>query len=143
MGLEGDCLQQRLALGLLDGRDPPLPVGLAHHRVGDPLAQLFRLPLGRVPGELAARTGLTTGPTTRLIDRLEQAGYMRRVPDANDRRKVLVEPVGRPADLDRMLAPRQKGGEILLGYTPEQREVLFDYFDRTATAFQETVEEIE
>jgi len=27
------------------------------------------------PGELAARTGLTTGPTTRLIDRLAKDGY--------------------------------------------------------------------
>ncbi|MGI5144551.1 MarR family transcriptional regulator [Streptomyces sp. CA-106110] len=29
-------------------------------------------------GELATRTGLTTGATTRLIDRLERAGYARR-----------------------------------------------------------------
>ncbi|WP_328402254.1 MarR family transcriptional regulator [Nocardia sp. NBC_00403] len=33
------------------------------------------------PGELGARTGLTTGPTTRLIDRLEHAGYVRRSAD--------------------------------------------------------------
>ncbi|WP_308403782.1 MarR family transcriptional regulator [Streptomyces rhizoryzae] len=48
-------------------------------------------------GELTARTGLTTGPTTRLIDRLEQAGHVRRVPAPDDRRKVIVEPVGCPA----------------------------------------------
>ncbi|MFC6700765.1 MarR family winged helix-turn-helix transcriptional regulator [Streptomyces thermocoprophilus] len=57
------------------------------------------------PGELGTRTGLTTGPTTRLVDRLERAGYVRRTPDPEDRRKVIVEPVGKPADLDLVMAP--------------------------------------
>jgi hypothetical protein len=42
-------------------------------------------------GQLAARTGLTTGATTRLIDRPERAGFVRRVADPADRRKVIVE----------------------------------------------------
>ncbi|WP_246267363.1 MarR family winged helix-turn-helix transcriptional regulator [Nonomuraea typhae] len=95
------------------------------------------------PGELGARTGLTTGPTTRLIDRLEHAGYVRRAPAPDDRRKVLVEPIGRPAQLDEVLAPaREKIGEILSGYTPEQRGVLFDYFRRAGAAYQEAVEDL-
>jgi DNA-binding MarR family transcriptional regulator len=44
-------------------------------------------------GRLAELTGLTTGSATRMVDRLEQAGFVRRVPDAADRRRVLVEPV--------------------------------------------------
>nr|WP_236715062.1 MarR family transcriptional regulator [Nonomuraea pusilla] len=93
------------------------------------------------PGELGARTGLTTGPTTRLIDRLEQAGYVRRVPASDDRRKVIVEPVGKPAGLDQVMAPaRQKVGEILAGYSPEQLDVLFDYFDRAARAYEEAAD---
>ncbi|MFF0542471.1 MarR family winged helix-turn-helix transcriptional regulator [Nocardia thailandica] len=95
------------------------------------------------PGELGARTGLTTGPATRLVDRLEQAGYVRRVPDSGDRRKVIVEPVARPADLDEVLAPARRGiGETIAGYTPAQRELLFDYFARAADAFQRAAEEI-
>ncbi|MFF4550059.1 MarR family winged helix-turn-helix transcriptional regulator [Streptomyces sp. NPDC001406] len=95
------------------------------------------------PGELGTRTGLTTGPTTRLIDRLEQAGYVRRVPSPDDRRKVIVEPVGKPADLDRVMAPaRQKIGEILGDYSPEQLDVLFDYFTRAATAYQAAAEQL-
>ncbi|MER6301298.1 MarR family transcriptional regulator [Kitasatospora sp. NPDC001539] len=95
------------------------------------------------PGELGARTGLTTGPTTRLIDRLEAAGYVRRTPSPDDRRKVIVEPVGRPAALDEAMAPaRQRIGELLAGYSPEQREVLFDYFARAADAYQAAVEEL-
>src|SRR4029079_14082402 len=32
-------------------------------------------------GKLADLTGLTSGAVTRVIDRLEQSGYVRRVPD--------------------------------------------------------------
>ncbi|MEF9886909.1 MarR family transcriptional regulator [Streptomyces sp. P9-A4] len=95
------------------------------------------------PGELGTRTGLTTGPTTRLIDRLEQAGYVRRAPDPGDRRKVIVEPIGKPADLDRVMTPaRQRIGQLLRGYSPEQLEVLFDYFARAADAYQEAAEQL-
>ncbi|KJY30326.1 MarR family transcriptional regulator [Streptomyces sp. NRRL S-495] len=95
------------------------------------------------PGELSARTGLTTGPTTRLIDRLEQAGYVRRAPDPGDRRKVIVEPLGGPADLDRVMDPaRRRIGEILGGYSPEQLETLFDYFARAAEAYRESAEQL-
>jgi DNA-binding MarR family transcriptional regulator len=47
---------------------------------------------GRITaGRLAAESGLTTGAVTAVVDRLERAGYVRRVPDPSDRRKVLVE----------------------------------------------------
>lgn len=42
-------------------------------------------------GKLSDLMGLTTGAVTRVIDRLEQAGYVRRVPDPADRRRVIVE----------------------------------------------------
>ena len=56
------------------------------------------MPVGRV-GEL---TALTTGATTRLVDRLEQAGFVRRLPDPADRRRVIVE-----AAADRATAVQQ------------------------------------
>src|SRR5262245_11552551 len=46
---------------------------------------------GATAGELAAESGLTTGAVTAVIDRLERAGYARRVRDEKDRRKVNVE----------------------------------------------------
>ena len=46
---------------------------------------------GMTAGELASASGLTTGAVTAVIDRLEQAGYLRRVRDEADRRKVNVE----------------------------------------------------
>ena len=42
-------------------------------------------------GRLAEATGLTTGAVTTVLDRLEQAGYARRVRDTDDRRRVYVE----------------------------------------------------
>lgn len=43
-------------------------------------------------GQLAQLTGLTTGAVTSVIDRLEQAGYVVRDKDPNDRRRVVVKP---------------------------------------------------
>lgn len=46
---------------------------------------------GLSAGELAAQSGLTAGAVTGVIDRLERAGFARRVPDPRDRRRVEVE----------------------------------------------------
>ncbi|SNX63120.1 DNA-binding MarR family transcriptional regulator [Streptomyces sp. TLI_55] len=44
-------------------------------------------------GRIAELTGLTTGSATRLVDRLERAGYVVRERDVVDRRRVLVTTV--------------------------------------------------
>lgn len=46
---------------------------------------------GLSAGQLAAAAGLTSGAVTGVVDRLERAGYARRVPDPSDRRRVTVE----------------------------------------------------
>jgi DNA-binding MarR family transcriptional regulator len=46
---------------------------------------------GLTAGALAAEAGLTTGAVTGVVDRLERAGYARRVRDAKDRRRVKIE----------------------------------------------------
>jgi DNA-binding MarR family transcriptional regulator len=54
-------------------------------------------------GRIAELTGLTTGSATRLVDRLERAGYVVRERDATDRRRVLVATVPeKAAELGRM-----------------------------------------
>ncbi|WP_435582455.1 MarR family winged helix-turn-helix transcriptional regulator [Amycolatopsis thermoflava] len=95
-------------------------------------------------GKLSTRTGLTTGATTRLIDRLERAGYVRRTADPADRRKVVVEPVPDAlAGVDAIVGPaRRHIAEVIAQYTPEQQEVLFDYFARAAPAYRAASEEI-
>src|SRR5204863_5276286 len=72
------------------------------------------LEAGSVPaGEIGERTGLTTGAVTRMVDRLERAGYVRREPDPTDRRRVIVSPVaGRVATIapvDGGMAPEWAG----------------------------------
>jgi DNA-binding MarR family transcriptional regulator len=43
------------------------------------------------PGQLAGLTGLTTGAITGIVDRLEDAGFVRRKRDPKDRRRVIIE----------------------------------------------------
>jgi DNA-binding MarR family transcriptional regulator len=42
-------------------------------------------------GDLARATHLTTGAVTAVVDRLEDVGFVRRVRDTDDRRRVLIE----------------------------------------------------
>ena len=94
-------------------------------------------------GELAERTGLTTGATTRLIDRLERAGHVRLVVDPSDRRRVHVEPVPGSLDLDHTVGPaRRLVGEVFAGFDQQQLATLFEYFTRAAPAFRKAAEEI-
>ena len=48
-------------------------------------------PYRRPAGDLAKRSGITSGAMTNRLDRLEALGLVRRVADPNDRRTVLVE----------------------------------------------------
>jgi DNA-binding MarR family transcriptional regulator len=96
-------------------------------------------------GDLAQSTGLTSGAATRMIDRLEAAGFVRRVHDTTDRRRVHVEvAVGRQAEIDAVLDPgRRRLGELFLSYTDDQIGVLFDYFERATPVLLAVAEEIQ
>jgi DNA-binding MarR family transcriptional regulator len=85
---------------------------------------------GPVPaGRLAEATGLTTGAITTVLDRLEQAGFARRVPDPSDRRRVLVEvtPKVREGSGDYFAAHIAHGEVLYRRYTEEQLELLRDF----------------
>jgi DNA-binding MarR family transcriptional regulator len=62
----------------------------AEHRVLSALAQ-GGPPHRSTPGRLAKRMELSSGAMTNRLDRLEQAGLIRRLPDPDDRRGVVVE----------------------------------------------------
>jgi DNA-binding MarR family transcriptional regulator len=87
---------------------------------------------GRISaGALAEETGLTSGAITAVIDRLERAGYVRRVPDPEDRRRVLVE-LTEPARAIawELFAPlAELVGELLAGYDEEQLTMLIEFQD--------------
>lgn len=48
-------------------------------------------PFQRSAGWLAKRTDLSSGAMTNRLDRLEKAGLIRRLPDPDDRRGVIIE----------------------------------------------------
>ncbi|HEY4570227.1 MAG TPA: MarR family transcriptional regulator [Kribbella sp.] len=94
-------------------------------------------------GQLARWTGLSTGATTRMIDRLEERGHVRRGYDPADRRKVVVELGKPPKTVDRAVAgARRRIGAVIGEYAEAEQEILFRYFAAAATAYQESTEEL-
>jgi DNA-binding MarR family transcriptional regulator len=65
-----------------------LGLHITDHKCLDLIYRFGAMPAGR----LAELTGLTTGAVTGIIDRLEEAGYVRRTNDPEDRRRTIVEP---------------------------------------------------
>jgi DNA-binding MarR family transcriptional regulator len=53
--------------------------------------KLAGAPYTSTPGKLAEKQGLSSGAMTNRLDRLEQAGLIRRRPDPDDRRSLQVE----------------------------------------------------
>src|SRR5436305_12554075 len=72
-------------------------------------------------GELATAARLTTGAITSVVDRLERSGYVRRVADAADRRRVLIEPTPEVYEATRelMRVMAEEGGPMVERYTDE------------------------
>ena len=87
------------------------------------------------PGRLAELTGLKTGTVTGVLDRLENAGFVRRDRDPGDRRKVIVslnqEEIA--ARVDPHYAGQAQGMiEVLRRYDDEQLEVITDFLAAVA-----------
>src|SRR5262245_29404087 len=81
-------------------------------------------------GELAERTGLTTGAITGVIDRLEEAGFARRAKDPGDRRRVIIEPCRQ--QMERVIGPLfesmwQASAELCARYTTEELALIHDF----------------
>jgi DNA-binding MarR family transcriptional regulator len=60
---------------------------LAHF---EPMSVIDRIPGCRVY-DIASELGITTGGTSKLVDRIEASGYCRRLPNPDDRRSSLLE----------------------------------------------------
>lgn len=89
-------------------------------------------------GKLAEVMGLTTGAVTRVIDRLEQAGYVRRTTDPADRRRVVIEVVPeRVATIESLLESLERAASAEVGrYTAEQLELINGFLSRMAEVTQ-------
>src|SRR5688572_13239361 len=92
-------------------------------------------------GRLATHTGLTTGATTAVIDRLERSGFARRVRNAQDRRCVLVEAMPeRLQEIERLYQPLAVAvARLNEEYGDRQLAVVVDYLSRAVTLAAEHV----
>jgi DNA-binding MarR family transcriptional regulator len=82
-------------------------------------------------GQLAEATALSSAATTALVDRLEQKGFVRRVRDDVDRRRVLVEvteaAIERGGELYGPLV--EDGGSLLGRFTEAELTLIRSYLD--------------
>lgn len=97
------------------------------------------------PTELARYTGLTTGSTTTLLDRLEKKGIIKRKPNPKDRRGVLIE-----IDEDyakgskELVAGIQKSHhELIASYTDDELRVIVDFLSRFTKNIVEHTKKLE
>ena len=88
-------------------------------------------------GQLAARTGLSSGAMTAAIDRLERAGYVRRRRDPDDRRVVMIEPTEHAQTLDRFyMGHLELSQRLYRELTADQMELILR-FTRAGREFNE------
>jgi DNA-binding MarR family transcriptional regulator len=80
-------------------------------------------------GRIAQLTGLSTGAVTGVIDRLERAGFVRRVRDTQDRRKVLVEilPMDEEKYAPLFMSALDAVEQVLEKFSPAERDVVERY----------------
>jgi DNA-binding MarR family transcriptional regulator len=90
------------------------------------LSALTRKEQPRSAGKLAEIAELTSGAMTNRLDRLGEAGLVRRLPDPGDRRGVLVEltPKGKRAYRDASGAEAAKEALIASALTKREKEQL-------------------
>jgi DNA-binding MarR family transcriptional regulator len=96
-------------------------------------------PYQRSAGMLANDMRLSTGAMTNRLDRMEQAGLVRRLPDPNDRRGTLVEPTeaGHAAWDKTAGTQARREAVIAAALTPAERTQLHDLLRKLMRAFPE------
>jgi DNA-binding MarR family transcriptional regulator len=96
-------------------------------------------PYRRSAGDLARIADLSSGAMTNRLDRLEEAGLVRRVADPDDRRGVLVELTGQGGKLWAEAIGTQAEKETLLASALTKRELtqLNDLLRRVMITFEE------
>lgn len=84
------------------------------------------------PSELSKHTGLTSGATTAMLDRLEDAGLIERRPNPNDRRGTLIAAAELSAEkaTSWFESARKAQDELISSYSAEELEIISDIFER-------------
>jgi DNA-binding MarR family transcriptional regulator len=108
-----------------------LGLHITDHKSLDLIRHYGAMPAGR----LAELTGLTTGAVTGTIDRLEEAGYVRRANDPKDRRRTIVEPTGNKKlerKIEAIFIPlHERMHKLLSSYSDSELAFLLDVLTKT------------
>jgi DNA-binding MarR family transcriptional regulator len=92
-------------------------------------------------GQLAEESGLSTGAVTFLLDRLEEAGMVKRRRDTDDRRRIWVELVpSAQKRLDRMQQPIvEEMRAVSQRFKEEELAIVRDFMREAKEVFQRQV----
>jgi DNA-binding MarR family transcriptional regulator len=95
-------------------------------------------PYRRSAGQLARRIELSSGAMTNRLDRMEEAGLIRRLPDPNDRRGVQVEltDAGRRAWDDTISVQAAKEALVAEALNVKEKRQLNDLLRRLMLEFE-------
>lgn len=95
-------------------------------------------------GRLAADAGLTSGAATAAIDRLVEKGYVRRVADPEDRRRVLIEKTAKlEAMAGRFYGPlAERSVPMIAGYSVAEVEAIIRFLRQGTEMVEQRVAEL-
>ena len=91
------------------------------------------------PTELAKYTGLSSGATTAMLDRLEKGGFIERRPNPDDRRGTLIVLAKSGAEkVAPWFAPVGKAQDALISnYSEKELELISGFFERYAKIWEQ------
>jgi len=91
------------------------------------------------PTELARYTGLSSGATTAMLDRLERSGLIERRPNPRDRRGTLVVIVEDTANRVAPFFASARGAQdaLVASYSEQELQLLCDFFIKSVAMWEE------
>src|SRR5215831_21381377 len=97
------------------------------------------------PSQLAKLTGLSTGSTTAMIDRLEKRGLIERCPNPEDRRgAIVVLTNGAAKKFPPLFESMAKAMEALVSsYSEKELDTLSDFFRKVTLLWKEEREQLQ
>ena len=96
-------------------------------------------------GEIAKQTGLAIASVTNLVDRLERKGFVQRVHDDEDRRRVMVHPITKriARARRRFTSMHESLTRLLKHYSDAELAAIADFFPRMAEMFRAETAQLE
>lgn len=97
------------------------------------------------PSKIAKYTGLTTGSTTTMLDRLEKKGFVKRKLNPKDRRGIIIETDTKYSDVaSAMVVNVQKAHkELISKYSEKELKIIEDFLSKFTKNMNTAAEEIE